>query len=596
VHHPHAGAEALLQLFARDGVVVTPTLIVTPTPTPTPTPADCPVAGEVPDVCGVCGPPRNGSALQDCAGDCLGTAAINVCGNCVGGSTGHPPTLGQDVCLVCGGNGTTCLGCDGLPFSNATVDYCAVCGGNNTDCIVLDHVAPPAGLNLPGAVLTVLGAGLADGVGGAPRTVQCVVGNGTDGDTATVVAMVLSVSEAQCTLPAFNLTGTKEVRIIVGGVTAPGMALYTVLPPITCPPAAYGNATWPQTIANTTASGTCDHLFFATGGAPPTRACSANGTWSTAVDNACTRPCFDARARVFFPSLGPSNLLFRMPLACFPFVRVCVCVLGTAGLTCATESFGGITWPTALAPSTATGVCPGGFALANGITPTRACTAAGTWAGTYASSCVRTYFFLVLAPQCAAAWLTRAGVCLCWMDAEVAATDCAAPLLLTMPAPAAVGTTVDRPVAIDALLSVATACPGALANGTATFIYLWTLTSRDTPPRPLSAAALAALNRTGPSVDLPAGSLRSGQYRVQLQVSAVGVPNANATGIVDFVMAAVAPVARLTRGGSDWLVPTTSPVVLNGADVCICLSCLDAAADHGSRCALGGAGPRLALV
>jgi hypothetical protein len=36
-----------------------------------------------------------------------------------------------DVCGVPGGNGTSCLGCDGVPFSGKEVDDCGVCGGNN---------------------------------------------------------------------------------------------------------------------------------------------------------------------------------------------------------------------------------------------------------------------------------------------------------------------------------------------------------------------------------------------------------------------------------------------------------------------------------
>jgi len=36
-----------------------------------------------------------------------------------------------DACGVCGGDGSTCAGCDGVPNSNKTFDACNVCGGKN---------------------------------------------------------------------------------------------------------------------------------------------------------------------------------------------------------------------------------------------------------------------------------------------------------------------------------------------------------------------------------------------------------------------------------------------------------------------------------
>ena len=35
-----------------------------------------------------------------------------------------------DACGVCGGNGSSCAGCDGVPNSHATIDTCGVCGGD----------------------------------------------------------------------------------------------------------------------------------------------------------------------------------------------------------------------------------------------------------------------------------------------------------------------------------------------------------------------------------------------------------------------------------------------------------------------------------
>ena len=268
----------------------TPTVALSPTPTvvfsPTPTTSECP-SGEVLDVCGVCGAPRNGSALQDCAGVCLGDAFVNQCGHCVNGTTGLDSAFGLDVCNVCDGNGTSCLGCDGVPFSNATFDYCATCGGNNTACILLDHIAPTTGINVDGVTIDVFGAGFVSS-GGVPRTVLCVIGDG-GADTEIVTATVLSASRARCTLTQFNTTGVKDVALQINGVTAAGSAVYTVVAPVTCAAETYGNTTWPATIANTTGTGSCGALFVPTGGLPPTRACLPSGNWSSTITNACTR-------------------------------------------------------------------------------------------------------------------------------------------------------------------------------------------------------------------------------------------------------------------------------------------------------------------
>jgi hypothetical protein len=48
-----------------------------------------------------------------------------------------------------------------------------------------------------------------------------------------------------------------------------------------------GNVTWPSTAAGVTANGTCVTNYSSVG--TPTRACNADGTWSSTVTNACTR-------------------------------------------------------------------------------------------------------------------------------------------------------------------------------------------------------------------------------------------------------------------------------------------------------------------
>eukprot|EP01125_Pyxidicula_operculata_P006333 TRINITY_DN219_c0_g1_i4.p1 TRINITY_DN219_c0_g1~~TRINITY_DN219_c0_g1_i4.p1 ORF type:complete len:622 (+),score=118.28 TRINITY_DN219_c0_g1_i4:38-1867(+) len=75
------------------------------------------------DVCGICG--GNGST-------CIG------CDGIIGS------VFQYDICGVCGGNGRSCLGCDGIP-NGAQFDECGECGGNNQTCLGCDGV-PNSGL------------------------------------------------------------------------------------------------------------------------------------------------------------------------------------------------------------------------------------------------------------------------------------------------------------------------------------------------------------------------------------------------------------------------------------------------------------------
>ena len=65
------------------------------------------------DVCGICG--GNGQSCLDCEGTPFGTKV-------------------KDICNVCGGNGTSCLDCAGTPFGTKTKDLCGVCDGDNSTC------------------------------------------------------------------------------------------------------------------------------------------------------------------------------------------------------------------------------------------------------------------------------------------------------------------------------------------------------------------------------------------------------------------------------------------------------------------------------
>lgn len=62
----------------------------------------------------------------------------------------------EDVCGVCDGDGTTCLGCDGFPNSGAHLDACGVCNGFS-DCL------DPCGIPFGDSFVDECGVCLGDG-------------------------------------------------------------------------------------------------------------------------------------------------------------------------------------------------------------------------------------------------------------------------------------------------------------------------------------------------------------------------------------------------------------------------------------------------
>jgi len=90
----------------------------------------------MPRSCPVCNCQNNGTCS---CGACIcapGTGGVNCASvvDCTGSlvpAGGVPKKM--DVCGVCGGNGTSCLGCNGKPFG-PTNDVCGVCGGNGSSC------------------------------------------------------------------------------------------------------------------------------------------------------------------------------------------------------------------------------------------------------------------------------------------------------------------------------------------------------------------------------------------------------------------------------------------------------------------------------
>lgn len=119
---------------------------------------DCrgiPGGGSVVDACGICG--GDGTTCVGCNPlDPYNLAyQVDACGVCLlptdplfnttcAGCDGRPNSgLQNDACGVCNGN-NTCLGCDGVAYSNLTFDNCSVCGGNGSSCIVIPPPLSPA--------------------------------------------------------------------------------------------------------------------------------------------------------------------------------------------------------------------------------------------------------------------------------------------------------------------------------------------------------------------------------------------------------------------------------------------------------------------
>ncbi|KAI6659270.1 Protocadherin Fat 4-like [Oopsacas minuta] len=111
------------------------------------------------DSCGVCQLISNPIDYRDCSGECFGNAKIDQCGTCYGGSSAVPSADSLlDQCDMCGGDGTSCIGCDNTIGSE--VDNCGECEGDNCDCIKVTQVYPTSILSGEQTYVIVDGAGL----------------------------------------------------------------------------------------------------------------------------------------------------------------------------------------------------------------------------------------------------------------------------------------------------------------------------------------------------------------------------------------------------------------------------------------------------
>lgn len=60
------------------------------------------------------------------------TVNLDNCTDCSGQQYGFQLV---DLCGICGGDSSTCVGCDFVPNSGSVFDSCGVCGGNNSTCL-----------------------------------------------------------------------------------------------------------------------------------------------------------------------------------------------------------------------------------------------------------------------------------------------------------------------------------------------------------------------------------------------------------------------------------------------------------------------------
>jgi hypothetical protein len=112
-------------------------------PGPPPTPA--PPPGCATDVCGRCG--GDGTSCLDCEGE-FGLKDYDKCGIPCGDGTSCECVQGNnncdtcaaavDLCGVCGGASDSCYACDWSIGTGLIYDQCGICGGNGTLCIGCD--------------------------------------------------------------------------------------------------------------------------------------------------------------------------------------------------------------------------------------------------------------------------------------------------------------------------------------------------------------------------------------------------------------------------------------------------------------------------
>mmetsp|Transcript_14807 Transcript_14807/g.44414 ORF Transcript_14807/g.44414 Transcript_14807/m.44414 type:complete len:1189 (-) Transcript_14807:1265-4831(-) len=116
-----------------------------PPPPPGPVPTPPPPPGCVTDACGRCG--GDGTSCLDCEGN-FGLKNYDKCGvpcgdgrscACVAGNNNCDTCAAAvDLCGVCGGASDSCYACDWSIGTGLVYDQCGICGGNGTLCLGCD--------------------------------------------------------------------------------------------------------------------------------------------------------------------------------------------------------------------------------------------------------------------------------------------------------------------------------------------------------------------------------------------------------------------------------------------------------------------------
>jgi len=86
--------------------------------------------------CAGCDGVANSGKVKDACGVCGGNG--KSCAGCDGVANSRKV---NDACGVCGGDGSSCAGCDGVANSGKSFDLCGVCGGDNSSCAGCDGKA-----------------------------------------------------------------------------------------------------------------------------------------------------------------------------------------------------------------------------------------------------------------------------------------------------------------------------------------------------------------------------------------------------------------------------------------------------------------------
>lgn len=103
--------------------------------------------------------------FKDCNGECFGKARKDRCGVCWGGEAARKiPNINLDSCGVCFGNGSTCVGCDGIINSGFKRDLCGNClhpndKEFNARCLRILTISPQTAPVAGGEEIQVNGAG-----------------------------------------------------------------------------------------------------------------------------------------------------------------------------------------------------------------------------------------------------------------------------------------------------------------------------------------------------------------------------------------------------------------------------------------------------